>query len=318
MKDAYGREVNYLRLSITDLCNLRCQYCMPINGIKKIAHEAILTMEELEEIVKTFAMLGVTKVRITGGEPLARKGIVTLIDKIKRLDTITEIALTTNGILLKDMAQDLKNAGLKRVNISLDSLDGKKYMMMTRGGKLKEVLQGIDKAREVGLTPIKLNVVLIGGFNDDEVEKFVRLTEDEALDVRFIELMPIGEVAKWSSEHFLPNDYVLKAVPELRKSEKLEPNAPAVYYQLPGAKGRVGLISPISCKFCNTCNRVRLTSGGKLKHCLHSEEESDLKEVLRNGGNLAELIQHAISKKPLEHFIEEGSFITRNMIQVGG
>lgn len=318
MKDAYGREINYLRLSVTDLCNLRCQYCMPAHGIQKISHDDILTLEELDEMVLAFAALGITKVRITGGEPLARKGIITLIDKISRHAGITDLALTTNGMLLNTMAQDLKNAGLKRVNISLDSLDDKKYTMMTRGGKLKDVLKGIEKAKKVGLTPIKLNVVLIGGFNDDEIERFVRITEDEAIDVRFIELMPIGEVANWSQRNFLSNDYVLEAVPTLVRSESIEYSSPAVYYQLPGAKGRVGLISPISCKFCSACNRVRLTSEGKLKHCLHSNEEFDLKEVLKEGKALTDFIQYAMLKKPLEHFIEEGSFIERNMIQVGG
>ncbi|WP_070000582.1 GTP 3',8-cyclase MoaA [Cellulosilyticum sp. I15G10I2] len=318
MKDAYGRTINYLRLSITDLCNLRCQYCMPIEGIQKIAHEDILTLEELDEIVYAFAKLGITKVRITGGEPLARKGIVTLIEKIKRHQGIKDLALTTNGILLDTMAQTLKDAGLNRVNISLDSLDDKKYTMMTRGGKLKDVLKGIEKARKVGLTPIKLNVVLIGGFNDNEVERFVRLTQEEAIDVRFIELMPIGEVAKWSKHHFLSNEYILKVVPELVKSNALEENSPALYYQLPGAKGRVGLISPISCKFCGTCNRVRLTSEGKLKHCLHSNEEFDLKAALREERSLTDFIQYAMLHKPFEHLIEEGSLTERNMIQVGG
>lgn len=319
MKDAYGRIINYLRLSVTDLCNLRCQYCMPASGVKKMAHQDILTLEEIDEIVLAFVKLGITKVRITGGEPLARKGIITLIEKISQHQAVTDLALTTNGILLEEMAQDLKHAGLKRVNISLDSLDEKKYARMTRGGELSQVLRGITRAKEVGLGPIKLNVVLIGGFNDDEVEQFIRLTEDEEIDVRFIELMPIGEVAYWSQDHFLSNDYILNRIPSLRKIETCETDSsPAKYYQLPGAKGRVGFISPISCKFCATCNRVRLTSEGKLKHCLHSDEEFDLKKVLRAGGSLPEFIESALLKKPLEHFIEEGRFIERNMIQVGG
>jgi cyclic pyranopterin phosphate synthase len=318
MKDSYGREVTYLRLSITDRCNLRCKYCMPEGGIKKLVHEDMLSLEEIDEIVAAFVDLGINKVRITGGEPLVRKGIITLIDKISRHSGITDLALTTNGIHLKAMAKELKEAGLTRVNISLDSLNDKKYAMMTRGGKLKNVLEGIEMAKQVGLTPIKLNVVLIGGFNDDEIENFVALTQDQAIDVRFIELMPIGEVATWSLDNFLPNDYVLQKVPDLIQEPSIELGSPAVYYRLPGGKGRVGLISPISCKFCDSCNRIRLTSEGQLKYCLHSDEEFDLKTVLREKGSLKEFIEYSILQKPREHSIEQGDFILRNMVQIGG
>ncbi len=318
MKDSFGREINYLRLSITDRCNLRCKYCMPDDGIKKLDHDSVLTLEEMDEIVSAFVELGVNKVRITGGEPLVRKGILSLIEKISRHTGITDLALTTNGIHLKAMAQDLKAAGLTRVNISLDSLNNKKYAMMTRGGHLKKVLEGIEMAQRVGLTPIKLNVVLIGGFNDDEIEDFVALTKDQAIDVRFIELMPIGEVANWSLDNFLSNDYVLKKVPSLTKVISTEPGSPAVYYKLPNGKGRVGLISPISCKFCDTCNRMRLTAEGQLKYCLHSNEEFDLRSVVREKGSIKALIEYSVLQKPLEHAIEQGYFTSRNMVQVGG
>lgn len=318
MKDSFGREITYLRLSITDRCNLRCRYCMPEGGIEKLQHDSILTLEEIDEIVGAFVDLGINKVRLTGGEPLVRNGIVSLIEKISRHEGIKDLALTTNGIHLKAMAKDLKAAGLTRVNISLDSLNEKKYAMMTRGGKLKNVLEGIERAMEVGLTPIKLNVVLIGGFNDDEVENFVALTQEQAIDVRFIELMPIGEVATWSLDNFLSNAYVLKKVPSLTKIASIEQGSPAVYYRLPNGKGRVGLISPISCKFCDSCNRVRLTAEGQLKYCLHSNEEIDLRTVVREKGPLKELLEYAILHKPLEHAIEQGKFISRNMVQVGG
>lgn len=318
MVDAFGREINYLRLSITDRCNLRCKYCMPEDGIEKVKHEDILTLEELSEIVRTFAELGINKVRITGGEPLVRKGILSLISNIRSFEGIKEIALTTNGMLLKDMALDLKKAGLDRVNISVDSLNPEKYAMMTRGGQLKRVLEGIQAAKQVGLTPIKLNVVLIGGFNDDEVFDFVALTKDEAIDVRFIELMPIGEVAQWSLENFLPNDYILQRVPHLKPVKIEDQSSPARYYRLPKGLGRIGLISPISCKFCQYCNRIRLTSEGKLKYCLHSNEEFDLGKVLRSKASLKEYIEESILKKPLAHTIEQGDFIVRNMVQVGG
>lgn len=318
MIDAFGREINYLRLSITDRCNLRCQYCMPKEGIQKLDHEEILTLEEIDEIVGTFVDLGINKIRITGGEPLVRKGIISLIEKIRKHDGIKDLALTTNGIHLKEMASALKVAGLNRVNISLDSLDPHKYAMMTRGGKLNKVLEGIEMAKRVGLTPIKLNVVLIGGFNDNEIDSFVALTKDEAIDVRFIELMPIGEVARWSLDNFLPNDYVLDKIPELRPVVVDDMASPAKYYRLPNGLGRVGLISPISCKFCDDCNRVRLTSEGKLKYCLHSNEEFDLSSVLKRKDSLKDFIEESILKKPLTHTIEQGDFILRNMVQVGG
>ena len=291
---------------------------MPKNGIIKKKHEDLLSLEEIDEIIGVFVELGIDKVRITGGEPLVRKGIISLIEKISYHPQITDLALTTNGIHLKSMAKQLKEAGLKRVNISIDSLDHSKYALMTRGGKLKDVLEGIETALQVGLTPVKLNVVLIKGFNDDEIEKFVSLTQNEAIDVRFIELMPIGEVAQWSVDHFLSNAYVLQKVPTLTRVESVEQASPAVYYTLPKGKGRVGLISPISCKFCDACNRIRLTSEGKLKYCLHSDEEFDLKTVLKGKRSIKDFIQNAISQKPLEHSIEQGNFIQRNMVQVGG
>lgn len=318
MIDGFGRKINYLRLSITDRCNLRCMYCMPKDGIQKVNHEEILTLEEIDEVIGIFASLGINKVRITGGEPLVRKGIISLIENIRKYEGIKDLALTTNGILLKEMAFNLKKAGLNRVNISLDSLNPKKYAMMTRGGSLNKVLEGIEEAKKVGLTPIKINVVLIGGFNDDEIENFVALTKDEAIDVRFIELMPIGEVANWSLENFLPNQYVLEKIPHLVPVETEDKASPAKYYRLPNGKGKVGLISPISCKFCDNCNRIRLTSEGKLKYCLHSNEEFDLGKVLRSNHSLKDFIEASILKKPLAHTIEQGDFITRNMVQVGG
>lgn len=318
MKDSFGREINYLRISITDRCNLRCRYCIPEKGVKKLEHSDILTLEEIDEIVTSFVELGINKIRITGGEPLVRDGIVSLIHKIRKHEGVKEIALTTNGIYLKDMAKDLKEAGLNRVNISLDTMDEEKFAMMTRGGNLSDVLEGIERAKEVGLTPIKLNVVLIGGFNDDEIENFVALTKEEEIDVRFIELMPIGEASKWSLENFLSNDYVLQKVPNLIGETSTDPNSPAVYYRLPGAKGRVGLISPITCKFCSSCNRVRLTAEGKLKYCLHSNEEFDIKKVVREHGSIKEFVEQSIEQKPREHAIEEGDFVLRNMVQTGG
>ena len=318
MKDQFGRKINYLRISVTDLCNLRCIYCMPKEGIPKIQHEDILSVEEIEEIVKVFVKLGVNKIRLTGGEPLVRKGILDIVERIGKLEGIRDFAMTTNGLLLKEYAKDLKALGLKRVNISLDTLDDKKYSSITRIGSLQRVMKGIEAAKEVGLTPIKINTVLVGGFNDDEIEDLVRLTEKEEIDVRFIELMPIGEAIKLKADHFLSNEIVLQRVPNLIKIDGEDPSSPAVYYKLPNGKGKIGLINPVSCKFCKNCNRVRLTSQGKLKLCLHSDDEIDLREALRRGQAIEKIIMDAISKKPESHNLEDGVYVSKKMYQIGG
>ena len=318
MIDQFGRTINYLRLSVTDRCNLRCKYCMPEEGIDKLEHGDILRFEEIDTIVGHMANLGIDKVRITGGEPLVRRGIVDLIKMLHRHELIREIAMTTNGLLLAEMAEDLKKAGLRRVNISMDSLNPMRYQTMTRGGDLNKVLEGIEAAKRVGLTPIKINVVLIKGFNDDEIADFVKMTADSDIDVRFIELMPIGEVATWSKEHFMSNQEVLERVPELMPMISKDPSSPAVYYKLPNGKGKVGLISPISCKFCENCNRVRMTADGFLKYCLHSNEEIALKPLLKNEKLLIHTLRRTIFDKPEEHTLETGQFMVRNMVEIGG
>ncbi len=317
MIDSYNRRINYLRISVTDLCNLRCRYCMPNKGIDKIRHSDVLTLEEIETIAKVFVELGVDKIRITGGEPLVRRGILGLIENIGKLEGVKDFAITTNAIMLKKYAKMLKDAGVNRVNISLDTLDEKKYEYITRGGKLKDTLDGITEAQEVGLSPIKLNTVLIRGFNDDEIRDLVNIT-NRGIDVRFIELMPMGEARNWAIDNFISNDYVLKKVENLKEIKRDDINSPASYYKLPNAKGKVGFINPISCKFCSNCNRVRLTSDGKLKLCLHSDYEIDLKTPLRNKEDIKHIIIDAISKKPKEHHLEHGEYITRNMIAIGG
>lgn len=318
MKDSFGRKINYLRISLTDRCNLRCKYCMPECGIDKLAHDDILTLEEIYEIIKQFVSLGVDKIRLTGGEPLARKGVVELISKVSKLDGVKDIAMTTNGILLKKYAKDLKEAGLDRVNLSLDSLDPDKYRNITRGGNIEDFLAGIEEAKRVGLSPIKINTVLIGGFNDSEIVNLVNLTRDDKIDLRFIELMPIGEAASWAKEKFVSNDTVLKTVKALVPVEREDPSSPATYYKLPGAKGRVGIINPISCKFCDNCNRVRLTSEGLLKLCLHSNKEIDLKKALRDGEDMKKFILKSILKKEESHHLEDGEYVDKNMNQIGG
>lgn len=318
MKDPFGRNINYLRVSVTDLCNLRCRYCMPEEGIPKVSHRDILSVEEIEEIAKVFVKLGVSKIRLTGGEPLLRNGILDIVERIGKLDRLKDFAITTNGVLLKKYAKELKFRGLTRVNISLDTLDDEKYKHITRIGKLKNVMEGIEAAKEVGLTPIKINTVLVGGVNDEEIEDLARLTLDEDIDVRFIELMPIGEAIKYESKYFASNQTVLDKLPELVEVERKDISSPAVYYKLPNAKGRIGLINPISCKFCEYCNRVRLTAQGKLKLCLHSNDEIDLKEAIRNGKNIERIIIDAIGQKPESHYLEDGQYVSKKMYQIGG
>lgn len=318
MIDQYGRTINYLRLSVTDKCNLRCKYCMPEDGIEKVKHEDILSYEEITQVVEIMSQMGVDKIRITGGEPLVRAGIVDLVGMLSRLDSVREVTMTTNGILLSSMAEALKKAGLKRVNISVDSLNPARFKEMTRGGDLSAVIAGIDAAKKHGLTPIKLNVVLINGFNDDEIQDFVNLTMDDEIDVRFIELMPIGEVTRWNKSHFVSNKIVLERIPELIPTISKDPSSPATYYKLPGGKGKVGLISPISCKFCDMCNRIRVTSEGFLKQCLHSNEEIALRPLIKSIPLLEHTLRRTVFEKPEEHQIEEGRVMGRNMVEVGG
>ncbi len=320
MLDGEGREINYLRISVTDLCNLRCRYCIPEEGIIKKCHSDILSMEEIEEIVKVSTKLGVNKVRLTGGEPLVRRGIVGLVQKISEIPGINEVALTTNGTLLGQYAKDLKKAGLKRVNISLDTLQEDRYEYITNGGKLKNVLEGIRAAKEVGLTPLKLNVVLVKGFNDDEIDDFINLTIENEYDIRFIELMPIGDNGDWSKEHCISNNIVLEKYPNLIPIINKDKSAPAQHYKLPGAKGRVGLINPISSHFCSSCNRIRLTADGKIKPCLHSNDEVDIKTDLREKRDILPIIVNAVKIKPKEHHMNEKNYnpINREMVQIGG
>lgn len=318
MIDFQGRSIEYLRLSVTDRCNLRCQYCMPEEGIEKLSHQDLLSLEELKTMVEELAKLGIKKVRITGGEPLVRNGISALIRDIKSVEGIQEIAMTTNGILLKPMLKSLKEAGLDRVNISLDTLKPDKYAQMTRGGDLQAVFEAIEETKSLGMSPIKINVVLMKDFNDDEIEDFVNLTRLEPIEVRFIELMPIGEVSKWSKNQYLSNQVVLERVPSLMPIKSTNPSSPASYYRVDGALGKIGLISPMSCKFCEHCNRIRLTATGKLKTCLHTNEEVDLRPFLKEPEQMSLLASRAIFDKPKEHQLENGILLHKNMVEIGG
>ncbi len=320
MKDTFSRKINYMRISITDLCNLRCQYCMPAEGVYKKQHKDMISLDEIVEVVKAGAEEGITKIRITGGEPLVKKGIIELIEKINAIDGIKDIALTTNGLLLKSMGKDLKKAGLNRLNISIDSLKPNRYKEITRGGNVYEVLDGIQEVLRLNMKPIKLNVVVIGGYNEDELYDFASLTLKDAIDVRFIELMPIGEASNWSKERFISNEEVRKRIGNLIPLER-EPSSPAQYFKLPNALGRVGFIDPISSHFCNSCNRIRLTSDGKLKPCLHSQQEVDVMDVIRNNSSdIKSKLKEAILLKPEKHYLYTDEHIigNRNMSEIGG
>lgn len=319
MKDHYGRKINYMRLSITDLCNLRCVYCMPEEGIEKRPHQKNMSFEEIVDLIKAGVAQGIDKIRLTGGEPLVRHGIVELVKEIGQIPGIDDLTMTTNGILLPKYAKDLRLAGLTRINISLDTFDPEKYHKITRWGHVEDVFAGIEAAKKARLSPIKINVVLINGFNDDEIETFVNYTKENAVDVRFIELMPLGESSDFAENKYLSNDEVLKRIPELQPFVEAEKSGPAEYYQLPGARGRVGLINPISKHFCKECNRIRVTTDGKIKPCLHSDHEIDILALRKEGKTYEEILRQAIEDKPEKHHINENEKqLLRNMNEIGG
>jgi cyclic pyranopterin phosphate synthase len=319
MLDGCGRNIDYLRVSLTDRCNLRCVYCMPVEGIEKKAHEDVLRFEEVIKVVKACASLGIRKVRYTGGEPLILKGVDELIHQTSLIPSINDISITTNGILLYDMADDLKKAGLNRVNISLDTLKGDKFRIITRGGNINKVISAIGKCLSIGLNPIKINVVLMRGFNDMEVDDFINLTKNLPLHIRFIELMPIGEAVKIYKQCAMSSDEIIESHKGMIPV-KSELSSTAIEYRLKNSKGTVGFISPISCKFCGHCNRIRLTSMGTIKPCLHSENEINIKKLIGNEDRLKAVLKDAILAKPSEHHLETDSESKsrKMMYQIGG
>ena len=318
MIDKRGRNIEYLRVSLTDRCNLRCLYCMPEKGIEKRSHTEILRFEEVEKIIKACEKIGINKVRFTGGEPLILKGIDKLIKNTASIPGIKDISITTNGMLLADMAEELKSAGLKRVNISIDTLNAEKFLKITRVGDINKVLKAIEKCLSLNMEPVKLNTVLMRGINDDEIEDFFKLTMDNPIQVRFIELMPIGEGAKYFDRCSMKVEEILERHPELIPVK--DDSKVASVYKLPGAKGSIGLISPVSCKFCGECNRIRLTATGTIKPCLHSAEEINLKPYLNDEKKLIEVIEDTVYNKPEEHHLERDgkSDTARMMFQIGG
>ena len=313
MKDRFGRNITYLRISVTDLCNLRCKYCMPESGVKSLCHSDILSIEEIIEIVKIASKNGIKKIRLTGGEPLVRRGFINLCKQISKIDEIEDIAITTNGVHLKEMADELFENKVRRINFSLDTLVKEKYNDITRRNDFDKTMESLFYAIKKGFK-VKINVVLIGGFNDDEIQDFVNLANKYDLEVRFIELMQIGETANWSKDKFVSNKIVLEKVPKLEFDGV---SGVAKIYKIKGQKGRIGLISPISCSFCEDCNRIRLTSDGKLKPCLHSKDEINLKGL--SGEELEEVFKKGIFEKPEKHHLEDGkSESARDMNKIGG
>ena len=314
MMDQYGRTIDYLRLSVTDLCNYRCRYCMPAEGVEKGPHGSVLTVEELVEIGEAAVKLGVRKIRLTGGEPLVRRGILDICRGLRAIPELKELCLTTNGSLLPELAQPLREAGVDRLNISLDTLKPERFQEITRRGTLDEVLKGIRAAEDAGFQNLKLDTVLMGGVNDDEIGDFLALTMEHPWEVRFIELMAMGPCAAWPKERFLPVTEVLRRFPQL---EKIRPNGVARRYRLPGAVGTAGLIAPVSYEFCGDCRRIRVTADGRLKGCLHSREEIPLRGL--HGDALTEAIRRGILQKPRQHHLtEHASDTPRTMNQIGG
>ena len=317
MLDSFGRDITYMRVSVTELCNLRCRYCMPEQGVCKKAHEEMLTEDEMILAIRAAASLGIRKLRITGGEPLVKKNIVSICRRAAAVEGIEEVCITTNGTLLPALALPLREAGVRRINISLDTLDRDKFRYITRLGELDQALAGIDAALGAGFEKVKLNAVLIGGFNDDEIPELAELTRLYPLDVRFIELMPMVDSPDFGPEAFIPCTVVLDKLPEL---EALPPDGGvAKLYKLPGAKGSVGLISPVSAHFCAVCNRIRLTADGRIKPCLHSGAEYSLKGLDYDG--MLETLRGAILSKPSWHGAldaENHSRAGRSMNQIGG
>jgi cyclic pyranopterin phosphate synthase len=327
--DAYNRPISYLRISVTDRCNLRCIYCMPPNGVPSRAHEEILRYEEIETVVRAATELGISKVRLTGGEPLVRLGIVDLVRMLAHIPGVDDLSMTTNGILLSRYAADLAEAGLQRLNVSLDTLRPERFRRITRLGQLKDVLAGMEAAWQAGLEPVKVNTVVIRGMNDDEVVDLARKTIEAEWNVRFIEWMPVGNdimvESKWHEQIVTGQEIRQRIETELGVLEPAQVSAgggPARYYRLPDAKGTLGFITPISEHFCYQCNRLRLTADGRLRPCLLSDYEIDLRTPLRQGASLTEireLLIHSIRAKPERHHLDESaSPRERAMSEIGG
>lgn len=326
--DPFGRQITYLRISLTDRCNLRCAYCMPAQGLRWIPKSELLTDDEIVQVAQTAASLGINKIRLTGGEPLVRPGAIQIIARIAAIPGIQDLSLTTNATLLEKTAQQLAQAGLKRVNISLDTLIPERFHRITRLGTFEQAWKGILAAEQAGLTPIKLNAVIVRGFNDSELPALARLSIDHPWHVRFIEVMPIGNMQDWGEGLPAPRDRYV-SVQEmharlvnicLQPVDQSNGSGPARTFRIPGSLGTVGFISPLGEHFCQSCNRLRLTVDGKLRSCLVIPAETSLRDALRDGQSLEDLFRCAVAEKPEHHNLREATLAAsqRGMSQIGG
>jgi GTP 3',8-cyclase len=324
--DGHGREISDLRVSVTDRCNFRCQYCMPADGLPWLEREAVLRFEEIERLVRIFASMGVTDLRLTGGEPLVRRDFPKLVAMLTTIDGLRDVSLTTNGYLLERDAAALVDAGINRVNVSLDTLEKDRFFQMTRRDSLPQVLRGLEAlARHPEVHPIKVNAVALRGFTEQEAVPFAEFARSTAFQVRFIEFMPLDADRNWSPDQVLTGDELRAIIDAVHPLEELprEPSATARVFRFRDGTGEIGFINPVSEPFCSDCNRVRLTADGKLRTCLFSVNETDLREPLRTGASdddVAELIRNAVWRKELKHHVGEKGFRQppRTMSAIGG
>ncbi len=323
LTDIYGRSIDYLRLSVTNLCNLRCRYCMPAEGVPKLSHDDILRFEELHRIAVQAIALGVRKIRVSGGEPLVRRGIVEFLGRLARIPGLHELVLTTNGSLLPRLAPRLRDAGVHRLNISLDSLRADTYATITRGGNLCQALDGIQAAEDAGFPAPKINVVVMRGINDNELLDFAELTHRKAWSIRFIEYMPATMDPEWRAQSIMAPEILekIKTRYALERIERVSMAGPATNYKIPGAMGTIGTIAPLSDHFCGSCNRLRITATGVARGCLFSDRSIDLKPyLLRSDAELKKALREAAGNKPRQHRLLDAQpqFTSFSMVQIGG
>jgi GTP 3',8-cyclase len=324
--DGHGRPIGDVRISVTDRCNFRCQYCMPAEGLPWLERSALLSYEEIERIVRLLASMGVHDVRLTGGEPLVRKELWRLVEQLSAIEEVHDLSLTTNGYLLTRQVDDLVRAGLRRVNVSLDSLSRDRFFQLTRRDSMAQVLEGLEAAqRHPELRPIKVNVVALKDFTEDEVLRFAEFARQNPYEVRFIEFMPLDADRAWTRDKVLPNAEIVRLIDEVYPLEPVgrERHGTARRYRFADGRGEMGFISPVTEPFCGDCNRIRLTAEGELRTCLFSMTETDLRDPLRAGATdaeLEELIRDAVWRKELKHHVNDPGFVqpARTMSQIGG